>query len=104
VAISQKCTELDRAMPEMLGVPKPVLEHVVFCHQEDSNWPLQEGAKLKERFDQIFESARYTKALDEIKKTRKVRRWSTWRWGAAHGSIAGTGGTPPSFPSATVLL
>ena len=40
-------------MHELLGVPKAVLEHVVFCHQEESNWPLLEGAKLKERFDQV---------------------------------------------------
>jgi len=39
-----------------------VLESVIFCHQEDSSWPLQEGAVLKKRFDDIFDSARYTKA------------------------------------------
>ena len=57
-----------------------VLENVVFCHQEDSNWPLlvcslddndaplfcvnirvQEGSVVKKRFDAIFESTRYTK-------------------------------------------
>jgi hypothetical protein len=40
---------MDKLMPTLLGVSKPVLEHVVFCHQEDSNWPLQEGAVLKKR-------------------------------------------------------
>lgn len=72
-SITHKCTEMDRLMPELLGVPKFVLEHVVFCHQEDSNWPLQEGSKLKERFDQIFESARYTKALEDVRKQRKEK-------------------------------
>jgi len=61
VSITHKCTEMDRLMPELLGVPAAVLGHVVFCHQEESNWPLQEGASLKKRFDEIFESARYTK-------------------------------------------
>lgn len=60
-------------MPTLLGCPKAVLEHVVFCHQEDSNWPLQDGATLKLRFDQIFESTRYTKALEDIRKQRKER-------------------------------
>jgi hypothetical protein len=32
-----------------------------------------EGAKLKERFDQIFESARWAKALEDIRKLRKER-------------------------------
>ena len=33
VSITQRCTELDKAMPDMLGVPRPVLEHVVFCEE-----------------------------------------------------------------------
>lgn len=65
------CMKMDTLMPDMIGVPKAVLEHVVFCHQEESNWPLQEGAKLKERFDAIFEASRYTKALEDIRKVRK---------------------------------
>ncbi|TMW60276.1 hypothetical protein Poli38472_000318 [Pythium oligandrum] len=73
VSMSHKCAELDRHIPEMLGVSKAILESVIFCHQEDSNWPLQEGAVLKKRFDDIFESARYTKALEAIRKLRKAR-------------------------------
>ena len=48
-----------------------MLESVIFCHQEDSSWPLQEGAVLKKRFDDIFDSARYTKALDVLNKQKK---------------------------------
>lgn len=73
LSISKTTTAMDTLMPELLGVPKAVLEHVVFCHQEESNWPLLEGSKLKERFDQIFEMARYTKALEDIRKVRKSR-------------------------------
>jgi hypothetical protein len=51
-------------------------------HQEDSNWPLQEGAKLKERFDAIFESSRYTKALEDIRKQRKEKH-EAWKEAAA---------------------
>lgn len=29
-----------------LGVSKPVLENVIFCHQEDSNWWVRSGASL----------------------------------------------------------
>ncbi|OQS03355.1 DNA repair protein RAD50 [Thraustotheca clavata] len=73
VSINQKCSELDKHIPDLLGVSKAVLESVIFCHQEESNWPLQEGAVLKKRFDDIFESARYTKALEAIKKLKKDR-------------------------------
>ena len=78
-----------------------VVEHVVFCHQEDSNWPLDDSSSLKKKFDDIFAATRfvcfvfcfsfcccckihilliysyqlliqrYTKALDSIKKFKK---------------------------------
>lgn len=67
---SSKCTETDREMVSLLGVSKAVLENVIFCHQEDSNWPLGEGKALKEKFDDIFASTRYVKALEQIRKFR----------------------------------
>jgi DNA repair protein RAD50 len=71
IAMSHKCTELDRQIPLMLGVSKAILENVVFCHQEDASWPLQEGAVLKKKFDDIFDSTRYTKALEVFSKAKK---------------------------------
>merc|ERR1712141_81950 len=53
-----------------LGVSKPILNYVIFCHQEDSNWPLDEGSKVKDKFDEIFNSAKYKDCLKEIKKVR----------------------------------
>ncbi|TDH69451.1 hypothetical protein CCR75_004392 [Bremia lactucae] len=73
VSLNHKCGELDQHIPDMLGVSKAILESVIFCHQEESNWPLREGAELKKRFDYIFESARYTKALEAIRKLKKAR-------------------------------
>jgi DNA repair protein RAD50 len=46
-------------MIQLLGVSKAVLANVIFCHQEDSNWPLAEGKALKQRFDEIFAATRY---------------------------------------------
>eukprot|EP01147_Barroeca_monosierra_P010186 gene10186-2344_t len=57
-----------------LGVSKHVLSHVIFCHQEDALWPLGEPSKLKTKFDEIFSSTRYTKALDTIKKLRQEKK------------------------------
>eukprot|EP01041_Mallomonas_annulata_P001590 gene1590-3071_t len=71
VSISQKCTELDKHVPELLGVSSPIMENVIFCHQEENTWPLQDGAILKKKFDDIFESTRYSKALDAIMKAKK---------------------------------
>ncbi|KAJ2934603.1 hypothetical protein H1R20_g2487, partial [Candolleomyces eurysporus] len=71
--ISTKCAEMDAEIPQLLGVSKAVLENVIFCHQEDSYWPLAEPSILKKKFDDIFEATRYTKALDNIKTLRKER-------------------------------
>jgi DNA repair protein RAD50 len=56
--ISTKCAEMDAEIPQLLGVSKAVLENVIFCHQEDSYWPLAEPAALKKKFDDIFEATR----------------------------------------------
>jgi DNA repair protein RAD50 len=56
--ISTKCAEMDEEIPNLLGVSKAVLENVIFCHQEDSYWPLAEPAALKKKFDDIFEATR----------------------------------------------
>ncbi|KAG2155166.1 P-loop containing nucleoside triphosphate hydrolase protein [Suillus bovinus] len=72
-AISTKCAEIDVEIPHLLGVSKSVLENVIFCHQEDSYWPLAEPSALKKKFDDIFEATRYSKALDSIKSLRKDR-------------------------------
>lgn len=61
----------------MLGVSKAILENVIFCHQEDSNWPLSEPSVLKKKFDDIFEATKYTKALDQIKTIRKEQTAET---------------------------
>ena len=38
--ITSKCINADQEVVNAFGVTKAVLEHVIFCHQEDSNWPL----------------------------------------------------------------
>ena len=70
-SLSYKCADLDRYIPAILGVSPAILENVIFCHQEESNWPMSEGAVLKKKFDDIFESSRYTKALEAFAKSKK---------------------------------
>lgn len=67
---SGRHTDIDDLMVRLLGVSKPILNYVIFCHQEDSYWPLEEGKKVKERFDEIFDSTRYQKAMEEVRKIR----------------------------------
>ncbi|KAJ5454440.1 uncharacterized protein N7458_005396 [Penicillium daleae] len=70
-SISSRVAELDQIMPQYLGVSKAVLDSVIFCHQDESLWPMSEPSALKKRFDEIFEAMKYTKAIDNIKALRK---------------------------------
>lgn len=69
--VSSRCAELDIMIPSFLGVSKAILENVIFCHQEESLWPLSESSGLKKKFDEIFEAQKYAKAIDNIKVLRK---------------------------------
>ncbi|GAB2227860.1 hypothetical protein Drorol1_Dr00009687 [Drosera rotundifolia] len=71
VSLSYRCADMDREIPALMGVSKAILENVIFVHQDESTWPLQEPATLKKKFDDIFSATRYTKALEVIKKLHK---------------------------------
>lgn len=70
-AISTRNAELDQLVPQYLGVSRAVLDSVIFCHQDESLWPMSEPSVLKKKFDEIFEALKYTKAIDNIKMLRK---------------------------------
>ena len=70
-AISSRVAELDQIIPQYLGVSRAVLDSVIFCHQDESLWPMSEPSVLKKKFDEIFEALKYTKAIDNIKQLRK---------------------------------
>lgn len=69
--MSSRVAELDHMMPQYLGVSKAILDNVIFCHQDESLWPLGEPSILKKKFDEIFEAQKYTKAVENIKILRK---------------------------------
>ncbi|KAK6014975.1 hypothetical protein OSTOST_19609, partial [Ostertagia ostertagi] len=62
---------LSSKIVNLLGVPAAILDNVIFCHQEDSNWPLSEPKELKLRFDRIFRLTRFVKAMEVMKKMKK---------------------------------
>ena len=68
VCISNRAQDINVKIPELMGVSRSILENVVFCHQEDSNWPMSDAKTLKSKFDEIFAAARYTKALETMRK------------------------------------
>ena len=72
-SISSRVAELDQILPQYLGVSKAVLDNVIFCHQDESLWPMSEPSVLKKKFDEIFEALKYTKAIDNIKDLKKAQ-------------------------------
>ncbi|KAK8803667.1 hypothetical protein WA158_001361 [Blastocystis sp. Blastoise] len=73
ISLSNRVIDYNATIPELIGISKSILDNVIFCHQEDSYWPLLDGAELKSYFDNIFESTKYIKALDLLKKEKKER-------------------------------
>lgn len=71
VSVSTKNAELDSQTPIYLGASRAILDYVIFCHQDDSLWPLSEASVLKKRFDDIFEASKFTKVLDNLKTIKK---------------------------------
>ncbi|GMR59920.1 hypothetical protein PMAYCL1PPCAC_30115, partial [Pristionchus mayeri] len=65
IAISSKTIDFRAEMLNLLGIPKAILENVVFCHQENSAWPLAEPAELKKKFDAIFQLTGFVKFVEK---------------------------------------
>lgn len=74
ISSTYKASQVDRVIPEMLGVSPAVLEHVIFCHQEASNWPLSSPLEVKKIFDEIFSATRYVLALERFRESGKEYR------------------------------
>ncbi|XP_050464674.1 DNA repair protein RAD50 [Cataglyphis hispanica] len=70
-SITNRCADVDAELSVALGVSKSILNYVIFCHQDELNWPFDQGKALKERFDEIFDSTKFNKALETISKLYK---------------------------------
>lgn len=72
IQISGRCVDVDLEMATSMGVSKSVLNNVILCHQEETSWPLDEGKKLKDRFDAIFDTVKHNKCLVQLTDLRKA--------------------------------
>ncbi|CAB3360173.1 Hypothetical predicted protein [Cloeon dipterum] len=71
--VSGRCQDVSSLVYDNLGVSQAILDNVIFCHQDESNWPLDESKKLKEKFDDIFDAAKYNKASEALTKLIKKK-------------------------------
>lgn len=69
--LSYRGVDVNTQMCLAMGVSQAVINNVLFCHQEESSWPLDTDKKLKEKFDAIFGTTEYNKAIDKLIKYRK---------------------------------
>ncbi|CAG0893940.1 unnamed protein product [Cyprideis torosa] len=69
--MTRKVADANVEISGVLGVSPAVINNVIFCHQEDSNWPLDESKKVKEKFDAIFSMTNYMKCLEEVRAKKK---------------------------------
>jgi len=72
-SISTRCADIDKDIENLLSISKPILENVIFCHQEDNLWPLGEPLTLKKKFDDIFAATKFTKALASMIDLSKTK-------------------------------
>ncbi|KUI62987.1 DNA repair protein RAD50 [Cytospora mali] len=70
---STKVAAIDELVPQYLGVSPAILDAVIFCHQDESLWPMSEPSALKKKFDEIFAAKQYTKAMEQLKLVRKAK-------------------------------
>ena len=61
-------TDVNAKVPRLLEVNKSVIENVMFCHQEHSTWPFSDNATLKKIFDDLFDTRKNVKMVDNIRK------------------------------------
>uniref|UniRef100_A0A182QKZ8 DNA repair protein RAD50 n=1 Tax=Anopheles farauti TaxID=69004 RepID=A0A182QKZ8_9DIPT len=66
-----RIADINNEMCDAMGVSKAILNNVIFCHQEDSCWPLDEPKELKKKFDAIFGTTEYNRVIDKIIKISK---------------------------------
>ncbi|GFE55053.1 DNA repair rad50 [Babesia ovis] len=70
-SVGMKPSDLDNSLPSIMGLSKALIDSVIFCHQDESNWALDDVAKVKAKFDHLLETSRYTKAMAALNKTKR---------------------------------
>lgn len=65
-----RVADANEQIVKRLGLPLAIQKYIVCCHQEESLWPLSDPRHLKDRFDELFESSKYTKFLERIRVQR----------------------------------
>ena len=75
---------MNALLPQYIGVSQAVLDNVIFCHQEESLWPISEPGVLKKKFDEIFEALKWTNAMKNIVDLQKAHKVELGKYQVRH--------------------
>lgn len=71
--LHKRSEEISGLSCQLLGVSRAVINLVLFCHQEEADWPLGTDTMVKERFDKIFGTDGIMKLLEKLRVIVKDR-------------------------------
>jgi len=71
ISINQHCADVEKQVPTLFGVTPAVLDYVIFCHQEESLWPFSNSDTLKNLFDELFNTTKFTNSYEAMKEESK---------------------------------
>ncbi|XP_033224968.1 DNA repair protein RAD50-like [Belonocnema kinseyi] len=71
--VTASFAEVTQIVKKYMGVSTQMLKYVSFGHQEELNWPFEEGKQLNEKFDDIFRKTKFNKALDNVRQLIQSR-------------------------------
>lgn len=71
MTLMKRKDEATEVMCSVMGVSKAMINYVLFCHQEESDWPLWSDQEVMNRFDKIFGTTEYNMAVEKLRKKRK---------------------------------
>lgn len=64
--------DIENRIPGYFSVSVPMIENVIFCHQDNSCWPIDDkDSELKAKFDLIFGAEKYKLAVKNLKENEK---------------------------------
>lgn len=72
--LTNKCGDMAKLVPGLLGASKALLDNVIFCHQEESNWPLSEDRVLKQKFDDLLSASGHSKIIQQLKTLKSEKQ------------------------------
>lgn len=64
--VNMKINEMDNAIPAAMSLSKAIVDNVIFCHQDENTWPIDDVYRIKSRFEDLLETTRWANTLTQL--------------------------------------